>query len=203
MRRAALALAALAATACSTARIPRIGGDPPPAFTDGAKEHAYQVILDRYTRSQAVYDNLDTNVFFHATWQGPKFVEARVARDAAFHALPADEAAKALAAEQARVSDAVEFFLGVHANNYKFEDFGRPDSMWRLALIVGGRELLPTSVERLGRTNTQMQSVYSYLEAFWVGYRVRFPKAELSPGQTFTFRLASPLGQADLVFTAD
>lgn len=203
MTRAALALAALAVTACSTARIPRIGGDPPPAFSDGAKEHAYQVILDRYTRSQAVYDNLDTNVFFHATWQSPKFVEARVERDAAFHALPADETAQALAAERARLADATEIFMGVHTNNSHFEDFSRADSMWRLALIVDGQELKPTSIERLGRTNTQMQSVYSYLEAFWVGYRVRFPKVELSPGQTFTFRLASPLGQADLVFTAD
>lgn len=203
MRWAVLALVALAANACSTARIPRIGGDPPPAFSDGAKENAYQAILDRYTRSQALYDNLDTNVFFHATWQAPKFVEARVARDGAFHAVPADEVARVLAAEQARLNDAVEFFLAVHANNSRFDDFGRPDSMWRLALIAGGRELGPSSVERLGRSNTQLQSVYSYLEAFWVGYRVRFPKVEFSSGETFTFRLASPLGQADLAFTAD
>lgn len=203
MRRWALALAALAATACSTARIPRVGSDPPPAFSDGEKEHQYQVVLDRYTRSQAVYDNLDTNVFFHATWQSPVFVEARVARDAAFHAVPADEAAKQLAAEQARLADGVEFFMAVHANNYRFEDFSRSDTMWRLALVADGREVTPTTIERLGRMSTQMQAVYSYMEPFWVGYRVRFPKVELPVGQRFTFRLASPLGQADLEFTAD
>ncbi len=203
MRWGALALAAAVASACSTARIPRVGGDPPPAFTDGAKEHAYQVVLDASTRSQAVYDNLDTNVFFHATWQSPRFVEARVAREAAFRALPTGEAARALDVERARLADGVEFFLGVHANSYRFEDFGRPGSMWRLALIADGREVTPTAVERLGRTSTQLQAVYSYLEAFWVGYRVRFPAVALPPGRPFTFRLASPLGQADLVFTAD
>jgi hypothetical protein len=201
--RRALVLACVALAGCTTARIPRVGGDPPPADPDSSREQAYQVVLERYTRSQAVYDNLDTNVFFHATWQSPAFVEARLARDASFRAIPAAEAAANLAAEQQRLGDATEFHMAVHANDYKFEDFNRPDSMWRLALVVDGQDLRPLSVDRLGRTNSPMRSIYSYMEPFWVGYRVRFPKVSLQPGQTFTFRLASALGKADLVYTAD
>ena len=203
MRWAALAWAAWTLAACATARIPRVAGDPPPAFSDGEAERAYQAVLDRYTQSRAVYDHLDTNAFVHATWQSPAFVQARVARDARFHALPADEAAKALALEQARLGDAVEFLLAVHVSASTLDDFDRRDSMWRLALDVGGREVTPTQVVRLGRTNPQLRAIYSYLEPFWVAYRVRFPQVELPPGQPFTFRLASAAGQADLQYTAD
>lgn len=199
----ALVLACVALAGCTTARIPRVGGDPPPADRDPKVEQAYQVVLDRYTRSMAVYDNLDTNVFFHATWQAPAFVEARMARDASFRAIPAAEAQANLEAEKTRLLDVTEFHLAVHANDYKYEDFNRADSMWRLALEVDGKEVRPISIERLGRTSSPMRSIYSYMEPFWVGYRIRFPKVALSTGQTFTFRLASALGRADLVYTAD
>ncbi|MEW5740986.1 MAG: hypothetical protein AB1938_18845 [Myxococcota bacterium] len=202
VRRACWA-ALLALSACANARIPRVGGDPPPSESDPKMEAAYQQVLERYTRSQAVYDNLDTNVFFHATWQSPAFVEARMARDARFRAIPAAEAAANLAAEQKRLADAVEFHLAVHANDYKFEDFNRADTMWRLALVVDGREVTPTDVNRLGRTSSPMRSIYSYMEPFWVGYRVRFPKVDLPPGTQLTFRLASALGKAELVYTAE
>ncbi|GMU61493.1 MAG: hypothetical protein AMXMBFR34_32560 [Myxococcaceae bacterium] len=201
--RAAALLVILSLGGCANARIPRVGGDPPPSESDPKLEAEYQTVLERFTRSQAVYDNLDTNVFFHATWQSPAFVEARLARDARFRAIPAGEAAKNLAAEQKRLADAVEFHLAVHANDYKFEDFNRADSMWRLALVVDGKEVTPTEVSRLGRTTSPMRSIYSYMEPFWVGYRVRFPKVEIAPGSTFTFRLASALGKADLAYTAD
>jgi hypothetical protein len=67
----------------------------------------------------------------------------------------------------------------------------------------GGDELAPLSVERLGRTNVELRSYYSYMESFWVGYRVRFPKRSFAAGETFKLKLASALGQAELVFTAD
>ncbi len=94
-------------------------------------------------------------------------------------------------------------FLAVHANDYRFDDFDRPQSMWRVVLKVGGQELAPTSIVRLGRTNTELRSYYSYLESFWVGYRVRFPKSTVAPGDVMTLKLASALGQAEIPFTAD
>lgn len=203
MTRAAPVLLALALSGCASARIPRVGGDPAPSERDPTLESGYQVVLERHTKSQAVYDNLDTNVFFHATWQAPAFVEARLAREARFRAIPEGEAAAALEAENQRLGDATEFHLAVHANDYRYEDFDKADSMWRLALVVDGREVTPTSVERLGRSSSQMRSIYSYMEPFWVGYRVRFPKVGLEAGQSFTFRLASALGKAELKYTAE
>jgi hypothetical protein len=190
-------------TACATGRIPHIPGDPPPAVKDVDAERAYQVVLDTFTSEQGVYDNLDTKLFFRATWQSPTFVEARVRREGLFKAWPAAELDSKLTAERARVGDATEFFFAVHANDYRFDDFERPNSMWRFVLVAGGEELAPVQVERLGRTNTEMRSYYSYMESFWVGYRVRFPKRAFGPGEKFHLKLASALGQAELAYTAD
>ncbi len=202
MRRLAVT-ALLVLTACSTARIPRIPGDPPPAVRDVDAERAYQELLEKFSSARGVYDNLDTKVFFQASWQSKTFSEARVRREGLFKAWPAPELEKKLAAEQARLADATEFFFAVHANDYRFDDFDRPNTMWRFVLVVGDEELVPATVERLGRTNTEMRSYYSYMESFWVGYRVRFPKRALNPGQGFRLKLASALGQAELPFTAD
>lgn len=197
----ALCLALLAG--CPSARIPRIPGDPPPAARDSAEEAAYQRVLERFSASQGVYDNLDTKVFFQATWQSPAFVDARVRREGSFKSWPGAELEQKLTDERARVADATEFFFAVHANDYRFDDFEKTNSMWRMVLVVGSEELPPVLVERLGRTNTEMRSYYSYMESFWVGYRVRFPARALTAGQVIHLKLASALGKAELPFTVE
>lgn len=203
MRRLVVVTCAVLTTACATGRIPHIPGDPPPAVKDVDAERRYQETLDRYTASRGVYDNLDTKVFFQATWQSAAFAEARLRREGQFKAWPGNELEQKLGAERTRLADATEFFFAVHANDYRFDDFDRPTSMWRMVLVAGGEELAPVSVERLGRTNTEMRSYYSYMESFWVGYRVRFAKRAFSANETFKLKLASALGQAELQYTAD
>jgi hypothetical protein len=193
-------LLALALSACASARIPRIGGDPSPVDTDPALESSYQQTLEAATRSRGIYDVLDTRLFVYATWESPAFVEARVSRFARFRALPVEEARSSLEAERQRLSDVVEFHLAVHANDPRMDDFDRPSSMWRLALVVDGKEYPPKLIERIGRANTEQRSYYSYMEPFWVGYRVRFPKVET---RAMTLKIASAAGKAELVFAGE
>ncbi len=201
MRRGLAGLVLL--TACATGNVPHVPGDAPPAVDDAAAESKYQVILEQYTGHEGVYDNLNTKAFFYATWQSPQFVAAKVERQAMFKALPAAERAELLANETKRLVDGTELFMAVHVNDSHFDDFDRSSSMWRLALVVHGEELRPLSVERLGRTNIELRSTYSYMESFWVGYRVRFAKVTLQPGEKLTFRAASAIGKVDLTFTAE
>lgn len=203
MNKGVVALSLLALGACATGRIPRIPGDPPPAVLDVDAERAYQAVLEKHTSGKGVYDNLDTKLFFQATWQSAAFAEARIRREGLFKAWPAAELDKKLSEERTRLTDATEFFFAVHANDYRFDDFDKANTMWRMVLVVGDEELSPVLVERLGRTNTEMRSYYSYMESFWVGYRVRFPARKLAAGQTFKLKLASALGQAELPYTAE
>jgi hypothetical protein len=200
MKRAALVLLL---AGCATGRVPRVPGDPPPAVRDAEVEREYQLLLDRETSQAAVYDNLDSKLFFRAVWQSPGFVQARVRREALFKDMPADAQQARLEVEQARLAGKTEIFLAVHANDSKHEDFSRPNTMWRMVLVVDGREVLPVEIERLGRATTELRSYYSFMESFWIAYRVRFPQVDLKPGQEFEFRLSSALGRADLKFKAE
>ncbi len=201
MKRALLAFA-LVLAACPTARLPRVPGDPAPAYEDDAKERAYQAVLEEWTRQQAIYDHLDTRLFVAATLQSRAFVETRLQRWADFKVVPPAELMSAKQAELDRLANATEFFVGVHVNETHFDDFDRSDSMWRIALVVDGKDLQPMSIERLGRTNVEMRSVYSYMESFWVAYRVRFVKVVPASGK-MTLRLASSVGRADLEFRGE
>jgi hypothetical protein len=203
VRRALFSAFVVLMTACASGRVPHIPGDPPPAVNDADAERDYQAVLEKFTSEQGVYDNLDTKLFFRATWQSPTFSAARVKREGLFKAWPNAELEKKQSEEKTRLADATEFFFAVHANDYRFDDFERPNSMWRFVMVVGDEELAPISVERLGRTNVEMRSYYSYMESFWVGYRVRFPKKTFNPGDRFRLKLASALGHAELPYTAD
>jgi hypothetical protein len=192
-------LAALLLSGCASGHIPRVPGDPPPAVSDAEAERNYQTVLEKFTAEQGVYDNLDTRVFFRATWQSPAFSAARVRREGLFKSWPSALLEQKLGEEAQRLADVTEFFFAVHANDYRFDDFDRPNTMWRFVLVVGNDEIAPATVERLGRTNTEMRSYYSYMESFWVGYRVRFPRKV--SGEKFSLKLASALGKAELPFS--
>lgn len=196
MKRAALLLAL---AGCATGHIPRVPGDPPPAVSDAEAERNYQQVLEKFTAEQGVYDNLDTKVFFRATWLSPAFSSARVRREGMFKAWPTALLEQKLGDEEKRLADVTEFFFAVHANDYRFDDFEKPNTMWRFVMVIGGEEIAPVTIERLGRTNTEMRSYYSYMESFWVGYRVRFPRKVA--GEKFSLKLASALGKAELPFS--
>jgi hypothetical protein len=195
---------ALLALGCAEARLPHVPGDQPPALGDLAAERAYQSLLERSTRTAGVYDLLDTKAFFAASWQTPTFAEARVRREGSFKQWPTEVLESRLVGERKRLEGVTEFFLGVHVNESRFDDLGRPGSIWRLALEVdGGLQVEPLSIERLGRTNVELRSTYAFMESFWVGYRVRFPEVPARPGQRLTLHLASALGSAHLVYPVE
>jgi hypothetical protein len=196
MRWAVVVLAA----SCASAHLPRVPGEPAPALADPKLEGEYQEVLDRSTRSAAIYDNLDTRLFVRAVWQSPAFVEARVRRESLFKAAPPAETDARVRSELERCAGVTEFFLAVHANDPKLDDFSRADSIWRLALAAGGEELLPVSVERLGRTNVNLRTSYSWMESFWVGYRVRFPRLPPGRDRAMDLVIASAMGRARFEF---
>lgn len=204
MTRLAAWLIAATLCSCSTGRIPHIPGDPSPSVKNTESELRYQALLEHTTRSQSVYDQMDTKVFFRVTWQSPQFSDARITREGEFKAWPQSMLDEKRVAERARLEEVTEFFLAIHANDYRFEDFEKKSgSLWRVVLVVDGQEVAPLEMIRLGRTSYDMRSIYSYMESFWVGYTLRFPKQALPPGKTFELKLASALGRVELPFTAE
>lgn len=169
---------------------------------DEVSEHAYQDILNRFTDQKGIYDGLDTRLFVAATWQSLRFVEARVRRQGEFQSLPEGEVNQRVVTEREKFKAQTEFFFGIHANDPKFDDFDRPNSIWRLALVVAGKEYPPKEVKRVGRSSMDMRATYPYMDVFWVAYAVRFDTV-LPPGQAAVLKVASTLGQAQLSYQAE
>ncbi|MHB8875870.1 MAG: hypothetical protein ACYC8T_19450 [Myxococcaceae bacterium] len=207
MRRLALGLAALCC-ACAGARVPQVG-EPAPKLADEAAESAYQQTLENYTSHREIYCGLDTRIFAAMTYQSPRFVEARVRRQGAFLKQPAAVVDQNVAAAQAEAAPYYEFFLGVHLNNTRYDDFDKRPSSWRLALLTANGDVTPIEVQRVGRSNLNLRALYPYLDDFWVGYRVRFPRAlptgepvEPAGASRLTVRMASALGHTEFEFPA-
>jgi hypothetical protein len=182
-----------------------VGVEPTPSLDDPKQEAAYQALLNRYTDRKEIYDGFDTRIFAAATHQTPTFRSARVHRQALFQTLPAQKVEQLLAAEQAEAEQFNEFFVGVHVNEPRYDDFAHRKSIWRMALVTPAGEVTPVEIRRMGRTDLNVRAYYPYTGLFWVGYRVRFPKT-FSNGQpvipegtdTVMLRIASSLGKAEL-----
>jgi len=195
-------LLALAA-GCTTT--PPTIGDPPPQLTDRRAEQAYQDAFASFSDRAEIYDGFDTRLFAGATFQTVAFREARVQRVAQFQFLPKTRVEELLAKERAQEAQFHEFFLGVHVNDYRFDDFDQKDSIWRVVMLTPSVEVEPLSIQRIGRADLNMRTMYPYMGVFWVAYSVRFPKvlpngAPVIPENAshVQLRLASTLGHAEL-----
>jgi hypothetical protein len=206
---AGLSLCLLAAGAGCMLGPPKVG-EKGPIVPNVAEEAVYQETLERYTDHAEVYELLNTRMFTAITYQSWPFRQARVRRMAVFQALPQPVVERNLAAERSAFEQFHEFFLGVHMNYYRYDDFDRRNSIWRIALVTESGETLPSSIERIGRTDLNLRAYYPYLDDFWVAYRVRFPRQTAGgepviPAGTsrFMVRIASTLGKAELHFPAE
>jgi hypothetical protein len=204
--RVAALLGALASGCVTT---PPAVGEPPPVLKDERVEAAYQAILARYSARSEIYEGFDTRLFAATTFQAPALREARVRRTAEFQRTPSQSVEAQLAEEKAEAEREHAFFLGVHANDYRYDDFDRRNSIWRVSLLTPSGEVRPATIKRVGRANLDMRALYPYMGAFWVAYQVSFPTVladgtpVIPPGtEKVTLRLASTLGAADLVVNA-
>lgn len=199
MRLAALALL-LALAACSNR--PGYALSQRPDDAPRVQDRSYYDLLDRYTRFQSGYDGLDHRFYLAATWESWPFRQRRVEAMADFLNLPESDTQAELARERAEARQFVDFFLGFYTAESRWNDLSSPRTIWRLELeYPDGTTTLPVRVERIHRPDATLQALYGYLAPFWVGYRVRFPRADggpmsLEPGDTLRLRMSSAVGRA-------
>ena len=157
------------ASGCVSGRVPMVG-EPAPGARNAESERSYQDLLEAFTRRAGIYDVFDTRLFVQATLQSPSFAEARARRKAEFQGLPKSAVEAAVTAEAERLAGVTEFFMGIHANDIRHDDFARPDSIWKLTLVAGEVETHPVEIVRVGRGTLDLRGLYPYVDTFWVGY---------------------------------
>jgi hypothetical protein len=176
---------------------------------DAKEEAAYREVLNRWTRRTEVYEGLDMRLFAAATQESVDFRTAKAERLGAFQSM-SREAVKALIEREVAASQqSYEFFLGVLPADRRWDDFDRPESIWRLSMRTSNGEVTPIQVERLGRPDVNTRGIYLYLGDFWTSYRVHFPvtfadgRPVVPAGEKqITLRISSAVAHTDLVFDA-
>jgi len=187
-------------------RPPSVGERGPQASSEAA-EAAYEVTIAKFSDRGESYNQLDDRIFCAATYQSWAFREARVQRLASFQSRPAEQVLNTLEQERTAFDGYYEFFFGAHVSDFHFNDFDKPESIWRLSMITESSQSQPLSIQRVGRADLNMRAIYPYMDEFWVGYWVRFPRNAsngsplVMPGTTrIKLRAASSLGRVDMLF---
>ena len=206
----ALVAGLLGLCGCAELTLPPRAGPPAAVSGSAASQERYREALDRFTRHAEIYELFDTRAFTAATLQTMAFRQARVARMADFRSQTAADVEALLAAERKAHEEALEVVVGLHANERRFDDMNKPNSIWSLALVSEAGEVAPLTVERISRPDPNFVALYPYLGAFWTAYRVRFPRnlasgAPLLPetARKATLRLSSSVGKVELAFALE
>lgn len=172
----------------------------------------YESVLDAWTRSDKVYDILESKLFVYATFHSPAFRRAFVLRHTAVYGKGAEEAQR-LIVTKPEYEEHLEFFFSAYTPDRAANDFDQEDSIWRVTLRGDDGEPVIGEVVKITPTSN-IRVIYPYITAFSKTYAVRFSRTteEGAPVLTsattqFEVRMVSAIGEAvltwDLEPTAD
>lgn len=158
---------------------------------------------DAATRRYQLYDGLVHRATATATFLSPEVREARARRLAKWLAWTQDDLARRLEAERTEAAAFDDFVVAFYTADRTANDLDAMRSVWRIAVEVGGGELLPTNVTALDSDAT-ITTLYPWVSPFDTVYRVRFAQPPDAPlaGRPFTLEIASALGRIPLDFGA-
>ncbi len=193
MKRLVWTLALLSLSACAILHdpSPKPGTDDPPWGPE----------RDRFARHAKVYDIFDDKAFAVAWYESVPFRLARADRVAAWRAFSPDERNKMISAEQAEAAAQEDFLLAFYTGHQPDNDLDSPRSIWRVALVVGSTEILPTRIE-LVRADATIRALYPAIGNFDTIYRIRFPAWKGSPlaDAPFSLMIAGAPGRIELTW---
>lgn len=194
-----LAGALLTCGSCASEQRP-LSLQPP----EDINSESYEEVLQKWTRSDKVYrDGLDSILFVHATFHSPEFRKAFLLRHPDVYGR-GSEAARRLALISEGAEESLEFFFSATTSEMAWNDFDKPDSIWRVTLSSDHAESVDGTVVRL-RTTANLRVIYPYISDFARTYAVRFPLSTVTGEplvaaytKKFTLRFSSALGAANL-----
>jgi hypothetical protein len=168
----------------------------------------YDSVRDRWTRSGRIIKQLDTSLHADATFLSHDLGAAQAAKLGELFHLAAEERDKLARGFEERARTSHTFFLGAATTEYRWNDFERKESVWRLALVSGdGEQVSPTEIKAEREITATTTELYPYLREFYRAYTVRFPlllpdgrPLVRSGTRKLSLVMAGALGQAELVW---
>jgi hypothetical protein len=179
---------ALAAASLGCAHGPARGSD---------LETGYRQALQSWTSHAEVYQIADQRAYFYATLESRIYRQQRARERSRELGWPADRELAEVSKDLQQEGSETSFIVAVYTDVPRENDLGDVKSLWRVALRTPAGELVPTVIDRLGRPDENMQTLYPYMDRYSHAYRIHFPKVTQGPVTLF---IASGIGQAELKF---
>jgi hypothetical protein len=154
---------------------------------------------DLATRGAKLYDGIEHRASAAVVHLSLPVREARARRLAEWLGWTPVELERALARERAEAAAGEEFLLSFYTADRFANELDTEGTIWRVALVVDGVDLLPTAIEGL-EADATTRELFPMIGPFDQLYRLRFPRAaggELD-GRAFVLRIASGLGKLDV-----
>ena len=198
MRRELLILSVLIACGCSQKRQDMANGKA----TADVQPGEYGAALNHWSRTEKVYEKLETRLIVNATWRSGAFRDAWADEWARRYVLSDAERDEIKRREHGDSESYHEFFFAAYTPETRWNDFSKRDSMWRLRLFDdAGNSVEPLVVTKVKNDDPKAHAFYPYFTLWTKGYVVKFPRGGLSPdSKTLRFQLTSGVGAAELLY---
>ena len=204
----AMVLVLLSASGCGASHL-SLEAPPPGAALD------YEDVLDKWTTSQRLYRNFETNAVVHSTFFSREFAAAYLQKyDRLFS--PVEEERTAVRSRLVNRQDRKEcFFVTVFTGERDWNDLSLHNSIWRVYLRTDrGRQVKADSITGVKRRDAVRQHFFPHFAPFHDAYEVCFarysaqgtadeglPRPLFEPGiRRFSLVLTSPIGVVELTW---
>jgi hypothetical protein len=166
----------------------------------------YERVRERWTRRALILKALDTTLQVHATFYSADFAAAFVAENAHLFKLPAAERANLARKMEEERNKTHTFFISAETSDYRWNDFDRSESIWRIALLNDrGEQVSTVDIKRPRDITATLMELFPFIGGFSRVYTIRFP-SRLPDGRPLLgadankaiLRFSGPLGCGEL-----
>ena len=197
MRRELFLLGALAlAAGCGPSRAKMAGAQA----TADVKPAKWGEAFDHWTRSQKVYDHLETRLIVSTTWENSAFAGAYADEYARRYVLNDAAREEFRKHQEADAQSYHTFFLAAYTTESRWNDFSKRNSIWRIRLYDDkGGSVEPLVVNKVKDDDPVLHEFFPYFTLWTRGYVLKFPKDGLAADtKTLKLQITSALGAAEL-----
>lgn len=164
----------------------------------------YLTVLTKWTRSQIIYSQFETQAHISATYQSPEFSRAYLNEYSRIYHLREGEWKRREDIQKGMVSDFAEFIFYAYIPEKTSNDFDRQGSIWTVFLVnEKGDRIDPVELRRIEPITPVFTEFFPYINPHYgITYRLRFPSLNNSGGDFRTLKLvfASVIGEVELKF---
>jgi hypothetical protein len=168
--------------------------------TDKGVSKEYLNVLNRWTKSETVYSQFETNVRIAATLKSKEFNDAYLKEYARLYQMTAEAKDVREATLNSFLSDFTEIFFYVYIPEQESNDFDKQNSIWTIFLSdEKGNRISPIEVRRIEKVSPVIEAFYPYINRYYgFCYYLKFPPLVMpSENQAYHFG-----GKFKLVFTS-